>query len=320
VPAHYGDPQAEALAPRLTAAMIDISAQQDLRIEGSGAAALLSAACGVSLRGLGIGHSQSVHWCADGGGLRGLGVVSRAGEEDFLLRSADADIGWFAAATPRFQASLRDATFERGLLLLAGPFAVAVLVAAGLEVSHLEPKRHVSLDWRGIAVTIFHDAELGGYEISCAADDATLVFDRLPRGGRLVGLRLAGEEAFRLLQLEAGLPIPDADFAPARENFARAPSPAALGVKEGSEAGASRVLAGIELEGDAPMVFMPVYSGKMKVGSTLRSSYSPSLKSAIALAVLSPAHAAPGTRLTVRRVGTAASRGIGGRVVSLPFL
>jgi glycine cleavage system aminomethyltransferase T len=52
----------------------------------------------------------------------------------------------------------------------------------------------------------------------------------------------------------------------------------------------------------------------------LGSSYSPSLKSAIALAVLSPAYAAPGTRLTVRALRSRASANIAGRVVPLPFL
>ena len=323
VPAHYGDPLQEALAPHLTAAMIDVSANQDLRIAGPGAAALLSAACGAPLRGMSVGHSEEVHWCADGGGLRGLGVVSRLGEQDFLLRSTDADLGWFASAAPRFGATVRDATRERGLLLLTGPYAIAVMVAARLEISHLEPNRHARYDWRGAGVTVFRCARLGGYELSCAADDGMLVFDRLFRGGRLVDLRLAGEETLQLLQLEAGMVLPYADFVPARDPFARTPSPAALGLPDLRGDGGRRegpVLAGIELESDEPAPFAPVFAAGREAGRTLRSLYSPALKGAIALAELSPANASPGTLVQVRRAEGSRTGEVGGRVRALPFL
>ena len=45
VAAHYGDPHQESLAARLSVVLADISAAQDLRIHGDGAAALLSGAC-----------------------------------------------------------------------------------------------------------------------------------------------------------------------------------------------------------------------------------------------------------------------------------
>ncbi|HEY4265488.1 MAG TPA: glycine cleavage T C-terminal barrel domain-containing protein [Micropepsaceae bacterium] len=323
VPAHYGDSRRESLAARCTAALIDVSATQDLSIAGEGAAALLSAVCGPAVRGIAIGHSQILHWCADRGGLRGFGVMSRLAEDGFLLRSTDADIGWFAAAAARFQTRVRDATAERGLLLLTGPYAVAVMVAARLEILPLEAMRHGSFDWRGIAVRVFHRAHPDGYEISVAPEDAALAFDRLTRAGRLVSLRLAGEDALQLLQLEAGVPLAYRDFAPAREAFACAPSPAALGftASEGMGEGAGAlVLAGLELESDRPMPFAPVVAGPRDAGRTLRSLYSPSLKAAIALAELAPQHAAPGTAVTVRRGERFSEVDVRARVVALPFL
>lgn len=323
VPAHYGDPLQEALALRSMAALIDVSAQQDLRIEGAGAASLLSAACGPAVRGLRIGHSEDIYWCADGGGLRGFGMLSRMAEQDFLLRSADADIGWFAGAAPRFDARVRDATSERALLLLSGPYALAAMVAARLEILPLEANRHAYFDWRGLAIRVFHRTRLGGFEVSVAPEDATLVFDRLYRAGRLVRLRLAGEEALQLLQLEAGLPLPYLDFTPARSSFARTPSPRALGFANPEEAdggAAGPVLAGLELESDQPMSYVPVFSGVTEAGRSMRSLYSPSLKAAIALAVLSPMHAAVGTILTLRGADMMGPREVSARVVPLPFL
>jgi len=77
-----------------------------------------------------------------------------------------------------------------------------------------------------------------------------------------------------------------------------------------------RVLAGLELEGDEPHPFAPVYRETIEVGRTLRSVYSLTLRRAIALAQLMPAHAALGTRLSVRN---GAQETIA-RVVALPFL
>jgi glycine cleavage system aminomethyltransferase T len=79
------------------------------------------------------------------------------------------------------------------------------------------------------------------------------------------------------------------------------------------------VLAGLQLESDAPLSFAPVFSGATQVGRSMRSLYSPSARGAIALAQLSPQHAAPGTILTVRLMATGA-HSVSARVVRLPFL
>ena len=323
VPAFFTDPVPEALAARLTAAVLDVTPRQDLRIEGEGAVELLAAACGAAVAGLPSGHSKPVHWCSDGGGLRGCGTVSRMGEQDFLLRSDDADFAWFAAAAPRFGAQVRDATSERGLLLLAGPYAIPVMVAARLEVPYLELNRHVTLDWLGIPITIFHSAQPLGYEIACMPEDGTLLMDRLFRRGGLFGLRLAGEDALQILEVEAGMPVPHADYVPARLPFARTPSPAALGVKDDNATArqGNLVLAGIELDGPEPMAFAPVFSGGgNKIGRTLRSLYSPALRSAIALAELTRAQAAAGSIVKVVRIDSTGPRERFGRIVPLPFL
>jgi glycine cleavage system aminomethyltransferase T len=321
VPAHYGDPQRESLAARCTAALIDGSATQDMTISGSGAASLLSAACGPSVRGLEVGHSQFAHWCSDRGGLRGFGVISRLTQCEFRLRSADVDIGWFETAAPNFGTRVRDTTAERGLLLLTGPYAVAVMVAARLEILPLETMRHARFDWRGIAVEVFHHNRPDCYEISVACEDATLAFDRLTRAGQLVSLRLAGEEALQLLQLEAGVPLVHLDFAPAREPFASAPAPGALGIVPSEDEGpADLVLTGLELESDRPAPFSPVLVGGRAAGRTLRSLYSPSLKTAIALAELPPNHAVPGSSVTVRHLELNGGSDIPARVIALPFL
>jgi glycine cleavage system aminomethyltransferase T len=68
------------------------------------------------------------------------------------------------------------------------------------------------------------------------------------------------------------------------------------------------------------MSYAPVFSGVTEAGRSLRSLYSPSLKAAIALAVLSPMHAAVGTILTLRGADMMGPREVSARVVPLPFL
>jgi aminomethyltransferase len=323
VPAHFGEPHQEALAARITAVLIDISAEQDLRIEGEGAAALLAAACGPAIRGLGIGRSDRVHWRADGGGLRGFGVLSRLYAEVFLLRAADADIGWFASAAQHFGPAVGDATAERGVLLVAGPYAMPLMIAARLEVFPLEAGRYAEHDWHGIPVVLSRSPICDGYELSCAPDDALIVFDRLARAARMVGARLAGENARQLLQMESGLPLVHVDFAPAREPYARTPLPLALGFYDPNAPAAmagAPVLAGLLYESDEPLSFAALFAGGSEVGRSMRSLYSPSLKGAIALAQIQPKHAAIGTVLTARGTDSSGIREVPARVVPLPFL
>lgn len=327
VPARYGDPHEEALAARVACVLIDASALSRLRVHGPGAAKLLARACATDMESLAPGAAKSVVWRADGGGLRGVGVVARFGAANFTLTAFDTDGPWFAGAAKAFDATVRDESMEKGLLLLVGPFAGHVLQTAGLgEAASLEPGHHAVQPWRGLTVTVSRWSELphvlGGYEIACANDDGLFVFDRLWRAGQSASLQLAGQEAWETLLLEQGVPISGIDFTPARDWDASKPLAGSLGL--GDLAGETnnapdRVLAGIECESEDPVPFAPVMDGNETVGATLRSAYSPALKRAIALAQLERAHATPGVTVAVRRVTPGGFADIHARVTALPI-
>jgi aminomethyltransferase len=318
LPSHYGDPQHEALAARFSCVLADVSATEELCIEGVGAMPLLAAACGASIQGLAVGRARAVYWCADGGGVRGHGTLIRLSETGFLLRSADTDIAWFAAGAPRFGATLFDATAARGILMLAGPFAKEVLAGAGLEcASSLEPDRHLRQDWSGLSVGLSREPKLGAYLIACATDDGAIVFDRLLRAGEPLGMRLAGQRAVELLHLEAGIALPHLDFRPARTPFASEPAASSLGLAE-PEGGAQR-FAGVQFDSDSTFAFALLFHDGKEVGRTLRSTYSRGLMRGVALAHIDPEYAAPGTVLRVRGSRTDDTE-IVARVVALPFL
>jgi glycine cleavage system aminomethyltransferase T len=233
-------------------------------------------------------------------------------------------MGWFAAAAPHFGAMVRDVTVERALLLIAGPYTLPLMIAARLEGIPLEAGRYAAqYDWRGVPVTLFRSAIGDGYELSCAPDDALIVFDRLVSAGKLVGVRHAGEQAKQLLQMEAGVPLVHLDFTPARQPYAQTPLPAALGFDDPASPGAAAhapALAGLLYESEATLQSAGLLVGGIEVGRSMRSLYSPALKGAIALAQIQAKYAAAGTMLTARTADSSGVREVQARIVPLPFL
>jgi aminomethyltransferase len=340
VPARYTDVQQEALAAQTGAVLVDLSAVERLRIHGKGAVRMLSAAFGTDAGAIPAGEARDVVWRAAAGGVRGMGALQRAGETNYSLISFRSDIAWFQRAAPRFDATVRDETGERGVLLLAGPYAFGVLAAAGLEgAARLSRGQHATFDQAGIPLTIGRWDPLNGFAISVAAVHAARVFDLVWRAGEMFGLALAGQETLELLLLEAGMPLPGIDFVPARDEAATEPTlesltpyaaSAAPATESGTETAASPpapvaqadgrvVLVGIEMESEAPAPFAPIFIGGAVVGHTLRAAYSPVLRRAIALAQLPARHAAPQTAAVVRTLTTTGTVDVNARVTALPF-
>lgn len=307
VPACFSDPHVEALAARTGAALFDFSFVERLRIHGHGAMRLASTAFASDMGAMESGESREVIWRASGGGVRGIGVLARVAENNFVLRAFDVDLPWFARAAPRFDANVRDSTGERGVLLLVGPYAFGVLAAAGLEYAARLPKgRHAIVDWSGVTITVGHWHGPEGFEISCGRDHAATVYDRLMDAGRLFGLVPAGQEALDALMMEAGMLVTHLDYAPARDDRTAEPKLDSI--------------FGIELASQTPAPRAPIFRDGTRIGHTLRSVYSPALRRAITLAEIPVTHAAPGTRLTLRTVDASGVVETHARVAALPFL
>jgi glycine cleavage system aminomethyltransferase T len=330
VSARFSTVTEEALAARFACALADITPVGRLRFSGAGGVALLSSACGESVTALAVGAAQPVYWTTQAGGVRGTGVLARLGPTDFLLVSVDIDLAWFSAAAVRFAATLRDQTAKHGFLMLAGPMAPALLAAAGLaDAARLEPLRHTVAGWRGLKLRL--SRWLGaGYEIACDAADGVILFDRLMQMGAGYALTLAGHEAVELLALEAGALTPGLDFTPARHAGESEPSAAALGLDAGQ---ALRVIAAVECDSETPSARAPLFReaastlqtrefqlSQPPIGTVLRAAYSPALRRTLGFAMLERAHAAPGTRLVLRRFGESGLEEVPARVVPRPFL
>jgi aminomethyltransferase len=318
----YGDILQEALAARARVVIADISWRWRIFAKGARAAELMSRLATRNAASLNSGEAFKALWLND----------------SFLLVSAATDANWFSSAASVLDVELLDTTEREGGVALIGPYAAAVLKAAGLEadVASLGFRK---LFWRGLDITITRWGEHGGYEIWCAADDCYFVWDRLMRAGDAFGIKPAGLSAMDILDIEAGVPRPVRDYLPAKEGFIVDPTPELLALESlidekhlsfnGRAAwlenrGKSKTtLVGVEIDSETPAPFTVLKRNGTPVGQTLVSVSSPVLRRAIALAQVEKPNAVPGTGFTLTLPGSLErpeSRVAAARVVALPFL
>jgi len=334
--AAFGGHEAETIAARFGVVMADISWRWRVMLEGARTRELVQRLFTRDVAALVPGQALKALWLADGGGVRGAGVVARHGRQSFQLAAAGEDADWIAAAAALFGVTLRDVTEDEGGLAVVGPYAARLLTDLGLDAA-LEPLSFRKLFWRNLDITLSRFGEHGGYEIWCKADDASLVWDRVAHAGAPYAILPAGQDAMDLLGLEAGIPRPGRDYDGAAAADACEPQAGALrlaglidaepadfnGAAAARGAAPQRRLMGLVLDTHRPAPFTPVFAGTAVVGCTLSSRYSPLLRRAIALVQLDAAHAAAGTMLSLTPPPT---RGMllpgaaAAQVVDLPFL
>lgn len=197
-----------------------------------------------------------------------------------------------------------------------------------------------------------------GYELWVAADRACDLWDIVTDAGTPYGIRPAGMLALDVTRVEAGLILLEADYTSARHALIpeQAYSPFELGVlghltrfdkadyvgkraleAEQAAGGPARRLVGLEIDWtgierlfaaqDLPPVVspltsrthVPLYQGRRQVGRLTSTTWSPTLKTALALASVEKAHAADGTRLEAEWTVEAHRNRAPATVVPLPF-
>jgi aminomethyltransferase len=197
-----------------------------------------------------------------------------------------------------------------------------------------------------------------GYELWVEADRACDLWDAVAKVGAPYGIRPAGMLALDVVRVEAGLILLEADYTSSRHALIpeQAYSPFELGVlglltrfdkadyvgrraleAELAAGGPARRLVGLEIDWTGierlfasqdlpPMVdpvtsrvHVPVYSGRRQVGRATSTTWSPTLKRAIALASVGKEHADDGARLDVEWTVEARRSRAPAKVVPLPF-
>jgi aminomethyltransferase len=217
-----------------------------------------------------------------------------------------------------------DVTQERAILAVQGPRARERLATVSSEAAGVARFDVAELDVLGAPCVVAGTGYTGedGVELAVPVADARKVWDAL----LAAGVAPAGLGARDTLRLEAGLPLHGHELGPGITplqaglgwvvNWDKGPFRGRDALEREREAGPSRRLRGIVLEGRRPpREGQVVLLGGVSVGAVSSGNFSPMLERGIALAFLHP-ELGPGADVQIDQRGALAD----GQIVSLPFV
>ena len=294
---------AEHTAVRSGVGLFDVSHLGTATVRGPGAAALVDACLTNDLSRIGPGQAQYTLCCQDDGGVVDDLIVYLHGPDDVLLvpnaANAAEVLARLADAAPP-GVTVTDRHEEVAVLAVQGPSSPQVLSAAGLSAD----LPYMSFaGGEGDEATVCRTGYTGehGYELLVAADRAGALWDALLAAGAAEGIRPCGLGARDTLRTEMGYPLHGHELS--REitpNQARAgwavgwKKPAFWGrdaLLAEKAAGPRRLLWGLRATGRGiPRPGMAVLGADGgRVGEVTSGTFSPSLRTGIALALLDTA-------------------------------
>jgi aminomethyltransferase len=300
---------AEHTAVRTAVGLFDVSHLGTGTVRGPGAAALINESLTNDLGRIGPGQAQYTLCCLPDGGPDAGGVVDDLivylhADDDVLLvpnaANAAEVLGRIEAAAPE-GVTVTDRHEEVAVLAVQGPRSPEVLAAVGLSAD---------LDYMSFTdgretggVTVCRTGYTGehGYELLVEAERAAEMWDELLRAGEPAGIRPCGLGARDTLRTEMGYPLHGHELSrqitpvQARAGWAVGWKKPAFWGREAllaeKETGPARLLWGLKASGRGiPRPGMAVLDGDgAQVGEVTSGTFSPTLRTGIALALLDTA-------------------------------
>lgn len=207
---------------------------------------------------------------------------------------------------------------DNALLALQGPEAVAVLETLVPGVANLAFMHYAPFQWGEEQLIISRSGYTGedGYEILCSPKHAPALWDALLADERVKPIGLGARDSLRL---EAGLPLYGHDldetvspteaglkFAVSKRRREAADFPGAPRILKEFAGDLTRVRVGLLVDGAPAREGAEILDAAGAViGKVTSGGFGPSVGRAIALGFVPPAHAAPGTMLSVSVRGRA---------------
>jgi aminomethyltransferase len=295
---------AEHTAVREAVGVFDVSHLGKVAVTGPGAAAFVNRCLTADLDRLGPGQAQYTLCCTGDGGVLDDLIVYLVGPDEVLAvpnaANAMAVAARLAEAAPK-GVEITDRHTELAVLAVQGPKAPEVLVTVlpgAADVAGLDYMAFA--DVTGIRVCRTGYTGERGYELLVPADDAGRVWDALLAAAAPLGGLACGLAARDTLRTEMGYPLHGQDL-----SLDITPVQAGLGWAVGwskpefwgraallaeKERGPARRLRGLRATGrGVPRAGMPVLAGDAEVGTTTSGTFSPTLRTGIALALLDTA-------------------------------
>jgi aminomethyltransferase len=296
---------AEHTCVREAVGVFDVSHLGTATVTGPGAVGFVDRCLTNDLNRIGTGRAQYTLCCAEDGGVLDDLIVYRVGDDELLLMPNAANselvLGRLAAAAPA-EVVVTDRHAELAVLAVQGPRSPEVLAAVGLP-GELDYMSFVDVGaGPGAGEDLVRVCRTGytgehGYELVLPASAAAPWWDRLLAAAAEVGGRPCGLGARDTLRTEAGYPLHGQDLTPEIT-----PVQARCGWAVGWDKpefwgrdvllaerrdGPARRLWGVRMVGrGVPRVGMTVLSGDTPVGRVTSGTFSPTLRTGIALALL----------------------------------
>jgi aminomethyltransferase len=293
---------AEHAAVRNAVGIFDVSHLGKIAVSGEGAADFVNRCLTADLNKIGAGQAQYTLICNDSGGVvDDLIAYRRSDEEIFLIPNAAnaSTVAQMLRAAAPAAVEVSDQHDEHVVLAVQGGLSDEVLTAAGLPAGH----PYMSFDEvavSGVPITVCRTGYTGerGYELVAPTAAAQELWDRVLAAGEPYGLQPAGLGARDTLRTEMGYPLHGQDISTeispvqARLSWAVGWKKDAFfgdsALRAEKEAGASRVLWGLKAIGRGiprPGMLVRDPDGH-EIGSVTSGTFSPTLKTGIALALV----------------------------------
>jgi aminomethyltransferase len=293
---------AEHTAVRNAVGIFDVSHLGKIAVQGPGAAAFVNRCLTADLDRIGAGQAQYTLILTDSGGVLDDLIAYRRSDEDIFLIPNAANTAAVAealrAAAPA-EVGVTDRHDDYVVLAVQGTHSDEVLEAAGLPAGH-PYMSFAEVDLGGVSVTVCRTGYTGerGYELVAPRAAAEELWDRVAAAGAPYGLQPAGLGARDTLRTEMGYPLHGQDISPeispvqARLGWAVGWKKDAFfgdsALRAEKDAGASRLLWGLRATGRGiprPGMLVRDADGQ-EIGSVTSGTFSPTLKTGIALALI----------------------------------
>ncbi|MGY1804577.1 glycine cleavage system aminomethyltransferase GcvT [Blastococcus sp. SYSU D00922] len=302
---------AEHAAVRTAVGLFDVSHLGTATVRGPGAAAFVDSCLTNDLSRIGPGQAQYTLCCLPDGGPEAGGVVDDLivyvhGDDDVLLvpnAANAAEVLRRLAEEAPAGVTVTDRHADVAVLALQGPRSLQVLELLGLPGELAYMSFVTGTGAGGAEVTVCRTGYTGehGYELLVDAAHAGGLWDAVLEAGQDQGIRLCGLGARDTLRTEMGYPLHGHELShDITPNQARAGwavgwgKPAFWGrdaLLAEKQAGPARLLWGLRAEGRGiPRPGMAVLDGSgERVGEVTSGTFSPTLRTGIALALVDAA-------------------------------
>jgi aminomethyltransferase len=350
----------EYYAFRNSAGLLDVSPLFKYRVSGPEAVLLLNRVMTRNITRCAVGQVVYSPWCDDDGKILDDGTITRLSETEFRLTAADPNLRWFQDAGCGLKATVSDISTDLAALALQGPKSRLILteVVRGVDLTKLGFFRQAEGQVDNFPVSITRTGYTGdlGYELWVDPAYAERLWDILLERGSPYLITPAGLVALDIARIEAGFPLIDVDYVPARKALIEVQKSSPYEVNMGwavalnkgyfigrpalqaeKAHGSKWAFVGLELDwseiealyravnltpklaGRASRSSVPIYQEGQQIGQATSHTFSPLLKKYIALATIHREHAALGSELQMEMTVEFVRHRVTATVVKLPF-